>query len=115
MTRRAISARERMAIFMASGGVCHICGDKIDGGKERWDVEHVIPLQMGGDDEGDNLQSAHTSCHKAKTAKDMGQIAKAKRMQQRSAGVRRQAKRKLPGSKDGPWRRKIDGTWERRT
>ena len=36
MTRRAISARERMAIFMASGGVCHICGDKIDGGKERW-------------------------------------------------------------------------------
>lgn len=97
MRRRRISARERMQIFTDAGGTCHLCGQKIDGTHDRWDVEHVIALEMGGDDHGDNLKPAHQSCHRAKTAEDVGQIAKAKRMQQRSAGIKRQPKRGFRG------------------
>lgn len=109
MSRRRISARERMAIWTRCGGVCHICGEKIDGGREAWEVEHIIPLEMGGDDEGDNLAPAHVSCHRAKTKADAKHIAKAKRMQQREAGVKRQPRTVIPGSKASKFKRKITG------
>lgn len=90
MTRRRISRTERAAIFLAADGVCHICGAKIDGGREAWDVEHVIPLAMGGEDGGDNLKPAHVKCHKPKTAEDAGKLAKAERLRLRHVlGVRK--------------------------
>lgn len=109
MKRRHISASERARIFRDAGGICHICGDKIDGGREPWDVDHVVALEMGGDDHGDNLQPAHKSCHKAKTAGDMGQIAKATRMQQRAMGIPRQSRNPLPFNRNSPLRKKLNG------
>lgn len=50
--RRRISASERMQIWKREGGVCHICGQKIDATRERYDIEHVIPLELGGDGYG---------------------------------------------------------------
>lgn len=108
--RRSISASERARIFTGSGGICHICGHKIDGGREPWDVEHVIPLEMGGDDHGDNLQPAHRSCHKNKTAEDAKHIAKAKRMQQRAMGIKRQSRSRFQTNRDGRFKKKLDGT-----
>lgn len=112
MTRRRISAKERLAIFTRAEGKCHICGHKIDAGLERWDVEHVIPLAMGGtEDKGDeNLQPAHYTCHQFKTAQDSGQIAKAKRMDQRRMGIGRQSSNPLPGGRNDRRKRKLDGT-----
>jgi 5-methylcytosine-specific restriction protein A len=88
-TRRYIGPRERLAIFTAGGGVCYLCGGKIDGVSERWDVEHVIALELGGDETkgSDNLKPAHASCHKPKTAQDAGLIAKAKRREARHFGA----------------------------
>ena len=101
MTRRSISRTERVRIFEAAQGVCHICGQPIDGVRERWDVEHVIPLALGGDDKGDNLQPAHASCHAAKTPDDVAKIAKAKRVAAKHQGARMKSKM--------PYRR-FDGT-----
>lgn len=114
MSRRHISAKERTRVFMSNRGICHICGLKIDGGHEAWDVEHVIPLSMGGDDFGDNLQPAHVKCHKAKTRADAGHNAKGNRMEQRGIGVKRQSRHPLPGGKSSRWKRKINGEVVRR-
>lgn len=109
--RRHISAKERMQIWEREGGICHICGQKIDGARERWDIEHVIPLAMGGDeDRGSlNLKPAHVKCHGAKTREDKKQIAKAKRMEQRGAGISRHSRNPLPGGRASKWKKKING------
>jgi len=102
MTRRSISTTRRVKIFEAANGICHICGQRIDGTRERWDVEHVIPLALGGDDDGENLQPAHAKCHAKKTADDVKVIAKAKRIEAKHIGANR-PKRKIPS-------RRFDGT-----
>ncbi len=84
--RRRISTRERVAIFTAAEGACHICRLVIRPG-DAWDVEHVIPLAQGGEDSGDNLRPAHKDCHAAKTAADAGDTARAKRLAAKHIGA----------------------------
>lgn len=86
--RRAISRTERVAIFHREGGRCHICGEKI-GLAERWQVEHVVMREMGGDEaKGSlNLKPAHIKCHETKTSVDLWQLAKAKRREAKHIGA----------------------------
>jgi len=85
--RKHRSAKERARLFKLFGGKCYLCNGAIDGTKEAWEIEHVIPLAQGGDDEDSNLQLAHAKCHKAKTVQDVGNIAKAKRREARHTGA----------------------------
>lgn len=88
MTKRKYrSAKERARLFKLFGGKCYLCKGTIDGTKEAWEIEHVIPLAQGGDDEDGNLQLAHAKCHKAKTVQDVGNIARAKRREARHTGA----------------------------
>ena len=89
MTRRSISTKERLRLFTHHGGVCHICGGKIDGTRETWDVEHVTPIALGGDESDENRKPAHTKCHKAKTRNDVRKIRKADRVHARHVGAKR--------------------------
>ena len=107
MTRRMSTSR-RARIFTAADGVCHLCGQTIDGTREAWDVEHVVPYALTRDDSDDNLRPAHRSCHAAKTREDVGQIAKAKRVAAKHTGAHR-PRASLPGSKGSKWKRKIGG------
>ena len=86
--RKTRNAKERARLFKLFAGKCYLCSGQIDGTKEAWEIEHVIPLAMGGDDEDGNLQLAHAKCHKAKTAEDVPAIAKAKRREARHTGAR---------------------------
>ncbi|MEX5513587.1 HNH endonuclease [Pseudophaeobacter sp. 1A09344] len=114
MSRRRMSTTRRAKIFKAANGICHICGCKIDGTKEAWDADHVIPLEISGDDSDENLRPAHRKCHQRKTAKeDAPTIAKCKRVEAKHSGAHR-SKSTLPGSRDSKWKRKINGTVERR-
>lgn len=36
------------------------------------EVDHIVPLSKGGEDDDSNRQSLCAECHKAKTAQDMG-------------------------------------------
>lgn len=72
-TRRPLSPMRKLALFEKAGGVCHLCGLKING--KGWDVEHVIPLALGGADDETNMRPAHKECHAPKTAEDFGRIA----------------------------------------
>ncbi len=76
MSRRRISTTERLAIFKRHRGICHFCHGKI-AIAELWDLSHDIPLELGGEDGGDNLKPAHKACHRDHTAKvDLPTIAR---------------------------------------
>lgn len=106
--RRRRTAKQRLAIFTEHRGVCHICGGVIDGTREAWEMEHVIPLAMGGEDEDYNLRPAHVKCHRGKSATDAGNLAKARRVEARHKGAHR-AKALIPGSKGSGWRKPLNG------
>lgn len=105
-TRRRISQTERVAILERAGRCCYLCGAPI-GIADRFDVEHVIPLEMGGDEAkgSANLQPAHVACHRTKTSVDAWQIAKAKRVSAKHLGARPRSSLSHP-----TLRRKLDGT-----
>lgn len=105
--RRAISTRERVALFQRWGGECHICGGRIGVG-EAWDVEHVIPLAQGGEDGGDNLRPAHRKCHSSKTKADAANTARAKRREAAFLGAK-QSKKPMPFGRSSKFKRKLDG------
>ena len=107
MTRR-MSPTRRARIFADNEGFCHLCGTKIDGVREAWEVEHVIPLEISGDDSDGNLAPAHVSCHKVKTKADARDIAKCKRVKRKHEGAHR-PKATLPGSRGSKWKRTVDG------
>ena len=63
-----------------------MCGNKIDAVKEGYELEHVIPFAMTGDDSDTNLRPVHKICHAGKTKDDVAAIAKAKRIQAKHLG-----------------------------
>lgn len=110
MTRRRMSTSRRARIFEAAGRVCHICGHRIDGTRERWDADHVTPLEISGDDTDDNLRPAHEACHRVKTGQqDAPTIAKAKSVAGKHIGAHK-SRSPLPGGRGSKLKRKIDGS-----
>lgn len=105
MKRRARTKLQRAKIFFAHGGKCHLCGHKIDAVKEGFELEHVIALEISGDDSDENLRPAHVLCHKEKTKGDKAVIAKVKRIQAKHIGAKGGSKIKSRGF--GQW---VDNT-----
>lgn len=110
MNRRHISKKDRRDLFYAHDGMCHICGGKIHAHIEAWDVEHVIPLALGGDDEPSNWRPAHAKCHKAKTRQDAADIGRARRIEAKHLGFKTPSRRPMPGGKRDRVKIKMDGT-----
>lgn len=108
-TRRHIGPRERLDIFTRHEGRCYLCGEKLQVG-DLWDVEHVIPLEMGGDEAkgSDNLKPAHRACHRVKTTTDAWNLAKAKRREAKHKGAA-VSRNPLPGGRRSALKRKISG------
>lgn len=104
--RRRIPTRERLDIFTRHDGRCYLCGEKLQVG-DMWDVEHVLPLELGGDEApgSENLKPAHRTCHRIKTTVDAWNLAKAKRRQSKHVGA---FKSRRPLRNDR-WKRKISG------
>ena len=50
-------------------GKCNECG-LIFREDDRWEVDHIKPLSLGGKDRWDNIQLLHKHCHDVKTARD---------------------------------------------
>ena len=113
MTRGHISTRERTALFLAAGGCCAHCRVKIQPG-QRWDLDHVRPLELLGPDEPVNWQVLCAPCHRSKTADDVSRIRKAQRQQARHLGAKAPSKTPLPCGKRSPWKRRLNGKIEKR-
>ena len=110
MKRKRRTAQQREAICVANNWICHICGLPIDPVRQRWELDHPIPLANGGTDEDEALKPAHARCHLDKTVGDIGKIAKGKRMRARHLGTKPPPQRIMPGSRRSKWKKKLDGT-----
>lgn len=87
MKRKTRSRTERVNLFKAHDGICHICGRPIQAG-EKWEWSHPRPLALGGDDTLENSAPAHFRCHRDWTAKeDQPRIAKAKVQEAKHIGA----------------------------
>lgn len=113
MLRQRLTDRDRVRIFAAHDGICHLCGCKIWPG-ERWEVSHPIALELGGQDDDTNRAPAHFACHKLRTAQyDMPAIAKVKRVRAKHLGAHR-SQRPMACGRRSPWKKRLDGTVVRR-
>lgn len=113
MKRRPRTGKQRLAILEAHGCRCYLSGSVIDPVKDRWELEHVIPLAGGGTDDDDNLRPVLAWAHLEKTRQDLARIAKGKRIEQRHKGAKR-SQRPMPGNRDSKWKKTFGNGWVRR-
>jgi len=73
----AIPPRVQARICMVWENTCHITGVKIAGEKPQ--REHVVPLNMGGENREGNIRPAWKKAHQEKSADEAGKRAKADR------------------------------------
>lgn len=89
--RKPLSRLARVRIFDAHRGTCCICHFKIDAGRgQKWIIEHIIPLWLGGDDDERNMGPAHEKCARDKTAQEAPVKAKSDRVRANYLGIKRQ-------------------------
>lgn len=92
---------------------CHVCRIPMNVHTSGWEADHIRRHAEDGEDTADNLFPICPRCHFDKSRRDTSEIAKGKRARDRSRGVRRSA-RPMPGSRASGWRRRMDGSVERR-
>ena len=97
--------RVRLRVFEKFGGVCQLSGRKIRPG-DKWELDHTKALINGGENRESNLQPVLKEAHKVKTAQDVAQKSKDRRVMSKHIGSY------VPKSpmKKSKWKRKIDGT-----
>lgn len=83
-----VPPRVRLRVFQREEGICWLSGRKIRAG-EQWDLDHKIALCNGGTHSEDNLAPALRIEHRKKTARDVAQKAKDRRIRQKHVGVKR--------------------------
>jgi 5-methylcytosine-specific restriction endonuclease McrA len=74
--RKAMTPARRKRILEANDNVCALDGCDISHGLE---IDHIIPLALGGADDDCQMVPLCREHHKEKTRRDIWQIAKAKR------------------------------------
>jgi 5-methylcytosine-specific restriction endonuclease McrA len=111
----AAPPRVRLRVFERCGGMCHISGIRIRAG-DAWELDHVKALCNGGENRESNLAPALAEKHKAKTALDVAEKSRDRRIKQKHLGMRPANKWKtpVPGSRASPFKKKLDGTVVRR-
>lgn len=110
----AAPPRVRVRNFDAHNGICHLCSNKIWPG-ESWETDHVVRLKDGGGNVESNLAPAHKKCHSEKSGREQTAGAKVDRVRKKHLGVKAKKGRPMAGTKASGWKRKMDGTWERRS
>ena len=86
--------RVRLRVFDAHGGKCAECGMKL-GPATPWDLDHTVALVNGGENAEGNLRPLCKPCHRGKSAEDVAQKAKDRRVRSKHIGAAPK-KRKMP-------------------
>ncbi len=68
MKRRNVSKLTKATLFNKQKGKCNLCSDKL---KIPFVTDHIIPLELGGSDNEENLQLLCWDCDLIKTSKDL--------------------------------------------
>lgn len=104
--------RVRLRVFERADGRCHRCNRKISSG-EKWTLEHLTALINGGENREQNLSVTCDWCVSAKNAEDVAEKSQTYKKKLSQHGIKK-SKSPVPGSRGTKWRRKMDGTVERR-
>lgn len=105
--RRSMSQSRRLKIFENHYGVCCHCNGKIDGVREKWIVEHLRALGLGGEDEDSNCAPAHETCRRVKDKDDVKRISKAKRVKAKHIGAKKPSS--FPGGRNSKLKKLFNG------
>lgn len=111
--RREFPKSVRLAAFKRANGRCENCSAWLVPGKYAYD--HVTPDGLGGEPTLANCKLVCNACHGTKTAEeDVPRMAKADRARRKIMDGEKKKSRPIPGSKASGWRKRMDGTVERR-
>jgi hypothetical protein len=92
---------------------CESCGVELNA-RTGVVYEHVTPDGLGGEPTLENCSVRCRTCADIKSfTEDNPRMAKADRVFKRNYGLKKSS-RPMPGSKKSGWKRKLDGTVERR-
>ena len=83
--RRTLSAHTKRIVAARAKWRCEACGGLLD---EDYEIDHLVPLHLGGTDALDNLQALDGRCHRRKTVRE-----EAARVEARRAAARRRVAR----------------------
>ena len=89
-----VPTRVRLRVFEAHQGRCYLSGRKINAG-DAWELEHVKPLHLGGENRESNMAPALVQAHREKSARELTAKAKADRIRAKHLGVYPPAKQKI--------------------
>lgn len=64
MARRRFSAHEKRLVAAHGGWQCAMCGTPLDA---TYEIDHTVPLHLGGEDTVANCRALHKWCHAKKT------------------------------------------------
>lgn len=90
--RKKLSPSARLKLFEKHKGICALCKSEIKSG-DKWLVEHLRPLALGGTNDEDNLAPVHATCAYDKTHGkdgDLARAAKAKRSKMAALGIKKE-------------------------
>jgi 5-methylcytosine-specific restriction endonuclease McrA len=62
--RRSLSQYTRQFVIERDGLWCRLCGGDVH--LSDVDIDHVVPVSLGGTDKLDNLQVTHSRCNRSK-------------------------------------------------
>ena len=75
--RLRLSRAECESILVRQGYECPECLEPISK-YENYEIDHIVPVALGGTDDLDNLRALHAACHRqVKTPADIKAISKA--------------------------------------
>lgn len=83
-----VPPRVRSRIFDRENGICHLTGAKIDPVRDAWDLDHRIPLILGGEHRERNLFPALKEPHRKKTAAEVKVKSKIARTRKKHLGIK---------------------------
>jgi len=124
MSRLEFTAKTKREAYERSGGVCecHLvpmlkrrkgCGQRLVDGRIRY--EHILPDAIAQDNSLDNCAVLSMGCWREKTdTYDRPTIAKANHTRDRARGIKPRRSSSFQTNRDGPFKKKMDGTTERR-
>lgn len=107
--------RVQLRVLVHHDARCASCTRKI-GGPVPWQCDHIIAIIKGGQNRESNLQPLCIECHIQKTKSDVGEKSRTYRKALHHIAMRAMKRkwRPLIGTKASGWRKRMDGTVERR-
>lgn len=114
--RKPLTRKQIAELFLRQQGRCPICTMRLETkGHEPVEFidEHMEPLWRSGTNDLNNRALVCKPCASAKTVKETSERAKGYRVRDKFIGAKK-ARNPMPGSKASGWKKKLDGTVERR-